>query len=205
VRAVIEPAQLIIAHNATFDRPMVEKLWPIFEQKHWACSFIDIDWKAEGLGSAKLDYLLMKAGWFHDGHRALSDALATVFLLTLPLPVTGRSGLKALLDCARRPLWAVRAEDTAFEQRAALKARNYRWDDLDRRSEGRDRLARGGDLPGADRYPRHQDAGHNALFSAALVRVGGLRAAPSPSRPRRLMHSRRLTGTPPHRTQRQAP
>lgn len=129
VRAVIEPAQLIIAHNAAFDRPMVEKLWPIFEQKHWACSFIDIDWKAEGLGSAKLDYLLMKAGWFHDGHRALSDALATVFLLTLPLPSSGRSGLKALLDCARRPLRAVRAEDTAFEQRAALKARGYRWDD----------------------------------------------------------------------------
>lgn len=137
VRAVIEPAQLIIAHNAAYDRPMVEKLWPIFQQKHWACSFVDIDWKAEGLGSAKLDYLLMKAGWFHDGHRALSDALATVFLLTLPLPGTGRSGLKALLDCARRPLWAVRAEDTAFEQRAALKARNYRWDD----GEGKRRKA----------------------------------------------------------------
>ncbi len=129
VRAVIEPAQLIIAHNAAFDRPMVEKLWPIFEEKHWACSFVDIDWKAEDLGSAKLDYLLYKQGWFHDGHRALSDALATVLLLTLPLPVSGKSGLKALLDCARRPLRAVRAEGTAFEQRAALKQRGYRWDE----------------------------------------------------------------------------
>jgi hypothetical protein len=27
------------------------------------------------------------------------------------------------------PLWVVRAEDTAFEQRASLKARGYRWDD----------------------------------------------------------------------------
>jgi DNA polymerase-3 subunit epsilon len=129
VRAIVEPAHLILAHNASFDRPMVEKLWPIFEQKHWACSFADIDWKAEGIGSAKLDYLLMKAGWFHDGHRALSDALATAFLLTLPLPESGRLGLKALLDCARRPLRAVRAEETAFEQRAALKGRGYRWDD----------------------------------------------------------------------------
>jgi len=129
VRAIVEPAHLILAHNAAFDRPMVEKLWPIFEQKHWACSFADIDWRAEGIGSAKLDYLLMKAGWFHDGHRALSDALATTFLLTLQLPESGRLALKALLDCARRPLRAVRAEETAFEQRAALKGRGYRWDD----------------------------------------------------------------------------
>lgn len=129
VRTVIASAHLIIAHNAAFDRPMVEKHWPMFEEKHWACSFVDIDWKAEGIGSAKLDYLLYKQGWFHDGHRALSDALATVFLLTLPLPVSGKSGLKALLDCARRPLRAVRAEETAFEQRSALKARGYRWDE----------------------------------------------------------------------------
>lgn len=72
VRDIIEPAHLIIAHNAAFDRPMVEKLWPIFEEKHWACSFVDVDWKAEGIGSAKLDYLLYAQGWFHDGHRALS-------------------------------------------------------------------------------------------------------------------------------------
>jgi DNA polymerase-3 subunit epsilon len=26
-------------------------------------------------------------------------------------------------------MWAVRAEETAFEQRAALKQRGYRWDD----------------------------------------------------------------------------
>jgi DNA polymerase III subunit epsilon len=137
VRAIVDSAQLIIAHNAAFDRPMVEKHWPIFEQKHWACSFVDIDWKAEGHGSAKLDYLLYKQGWFHDGHRALSDALATVFLLTLPLPASGKTGMKALLDCARRPLRAVRAEETAFEQRAALKQRGYRWDD----GEGKRRKA----------------------------------------------------------------
>jgi DNA polymerase-3 subunit epsilon len=129
VREIVDPTQLIIAHNATFDRPMMEKHWPFFEEKHWACSFVDIDWKAEGIGSAKLDYLLYAQGWFHDGHRALSDALATLFLLSLPLPQSGKLGLAALLESARRPLRAVRAEETAFEQRAALKARGYRWDE----------------------------------------------------------------------------
>lgn len=129
VRSLIEPAHLVLAHNAAFDRPMVEKHWPIFEEKHWACSLAEIDWKSEGIGSAKLDYLLWSRGWFHDGHRALSDAEAALFLLTLALPASGRLGLQALLECARRQLWVVRAEDTAFEQRASLKARGYRWDD----------------------------------------------------------------------------
>jgi DNA polymerase-3 subunit epsilon len=129
VRAIVEPAQLVIAHNAGFDRPMVEKHWPVFEDKHWACSFVDIDWKAEGVGSAKLDYLLYAQGWFHDGHRALSDALATLFLLSLPLPQSKDLALASLLACARKPLRAVRAEETAFEQRAALRARGYRWDE----------------------------------------------------------------------------
>jgi DNA polymerase III subunit epsilon len=129
VKAVIEPAQLIIAHNAAFDRPMAEKHWSVFEDKHWACSFIDIDWKAEGIGSARLDYLLCAQGWFYDAHRALNDALATLFLLTLPLPESNKLGMASLLESARRPLRAVRAEETAFEQRAALKARGYRWDE----------------------------------------------------------------------------
>lgn len=129
VKAIIDPAHLVIAHNAAFDRPMVEKHWPLFEEKHWACSFVDIDWKSEGIGSAKLDYLLYAHGWFHEGHRALSDALATLFLLTQALPQSKQLALAALLASARRPLRAVRAEETAFEQRAALKARGYRWDE----------------------------------------------------------------------------
>ena len=129
LRKLIEPAHIIVAHNAAFDRPMVEKHWPLFEEKHWACSLTEIDWKGEGFGSAKLDYLLWARGWFHSGHRALSDAEAALFLLTLSLPVSGRPALASLLECARRQLWVVRAEDTAFEQRASLKARGYRWDD----------------------------------------------------------------------------
>lgn len=124
----LEGAHLIIAHNAAFDRPMVEKHWPVFEGISWACSFNDIDWKAERLATGKLDYLLMRQGWFYEGHRALTDAAAGAFLLTLPLPDSKTVAMSALLENARRPLRAVRAEETAFAQRAALKQRGYRWD-----------------------------------------------------------------------------
>jgi len=128
VEAVVADAHLVIAHNAGFDRPMVEKHWPVFEAKSWACSFNDIDWRAEGFGAGKLDYLLMAQGWFYDGHRALGDAMAGVFLLAQLLPRSQRPALAALLDSARRQLHAVRAEGTAFEKSAALKERGYRWD-----------------------------------------------------------------------------
>jgi DNA polymerase-3 subunit epsilon len=131
VTALVEPAHLVIAHNAAFDRPMAEKHWPIFENKHWGCSLADIDWKREGLGSAKLDYLLLKQGWFYQEHRAISDALASVFLLSLPLPRSNQPTLASLLQSARRPLFGVRAEDTSFQQRSSLRQRGYRWDEGD--------------------------------------------------------------------------
>lgn len=128
VEAIIKSANIVLAHNAAFDRPMVEKHWPIFERSNWACSLADVDWRAEGMGSGKLDYLLMTLGWFYDNHRALTDALAGVFLLTRTLPKTGKPVLDALLACARKPLKAVRAEGAAFEAKEALKQRGYRWD-----------------------------------------------------------------------------
>jgi DNA polymerase-3 subunit epsilon len=128
IRSILSSAQLVIAHNAGLDRPMVEKHWPIFETASFACSWHDIAWSDEGLATGKLDYLLMRQGWFFDSHRALGDAAAGVFLLTLALPTSGTLAMQALLTSARRPLMAVRAEGTAFEAKAALKQRGYRWD-----------------------------------------------------------------------------
>lgn len=128
VTALISSAQLIVAHNAAFDRPTVEKHWPIFESAAFACSLQDVAWSAEGLSSGKLDYLLMRQGWFYEAHRALEDALAGVFLLTRHLPTSGIPTMQALLSSARRPLMAVRAEGAAFEAKAALRQRGYRWD-----------------------------------------------------------------------------
>jgi hypothetical protein len=38
LKALIDPADLIIAHNAGFDRPFCEAFSPIFAGKAWACS-----------------------------------------------------------------------------------------------------------------------------------------------------------------------
>jgi DNA polymerase III subunit epsilon len=42
LRTLVEPADLIIAHNAGFDRPFCEAFSPIFADKAWACSNSEI-------------------------------------------------------------------------------------------------------------------------------------------------------------------
>jgi DNA polymerase-3 subunit epsilon len=67
VRAIVEPADLIIAHNAGFDRPFWETLNDLFALKAWACSVSEIDWSSRGYEGTKLGYLIGQSGYFHDG------------------------------------------------------------------------------------------------------------------------------------------
>jgi DNA polymerase-3 subunit epsilon len=118
---------LVIAHNADFDRRFLERRLPTVAAKHWACSRADVDWKAEGIRSSALEFVAYSLGFFHDGHRAASDCHATVHALAQTLPGTGRLGLQALLEQARRPTWRLWAKDAAIEKKDVLKARNYSW------------------------------------------------------------------------------
>ena len=80
------PANLIIAHNAGFDRCFLERRFPLFVAKPWACSMRQVPWAEEGLGSTKLDYLLNRCGFFFDDHRAMADCRAVLHLLSLQAP-----------------------------------------------------------------------------------------------------------------------
>ena len=128
VKSLVDEADLIIAHNSAFDRPMLERVWTVFVAKPWACSLVDIDWRSEGFGAGKLDYLLMQQGWFYDGHRALSDCLAGVFLLSRVLPSSNKVGMQALLQSARVKRFSIRATGAPFESKDDLRKRGYRWD-----------------------------------------------------------------------------
>ena len=128
VDELVASADLVIAHNAAFDRPMVEKLWPAFEQVAWACSLSDIDWQSEGYSSGKLEYLLLQMGRFYDGHRALNDCLAGIYALSQTLPASKTPAMKSLLSSARVERSLVRAIESPFDSKDALKQRGYRWD-----------------------------------------------------------------------------
>ena len=119
---------LVIAHNARFDRRMLEHHFPsIFPDLPWACSQTQVPWTDHGFEGTKLFYLGFKAGfYFGNRHSASADADAVVALLRQSL--AGRTAMAMLRDAARRTSYRLSIV-TRFDPAiiAAVKQRDYRW------------------------------------------------------------------------------
>ena len=53
-RALIERSDLLIAHNARFDRPFFEQIPPETRAQPWGCSRLEVPWLAAGWGEAPI-------------------------------------------------------------------------------------------------------------------------------------------------------
>ena len=126
-------ADLVIAHNAGFDRPFLEKRWPLFKTMAFACSVNEIDWMASGFTSAKLELLVYHCGYFYDSHRALNDCWALTFMLDHVLP-NGDTAFAELSRRAAAPSFLLNLQ-VSFDDKDKLKAiGGFQWlDGADRR------------------------------------------------------------------------
>ena len=127
VDSYLKDVDIIIAHNAQFDRAFFEIIFPTITPKPWGCSMYDIDWKNEGISSHKLEYIAYKYNFFFEGHRAITDCLAGVHILSQESLISKQPVLKQLLESAlaiRFRLWATNAP---YESKDLLKMRGYRW------------------------------------------------------------------------------
>ncbi|MCC1496850.1 3'-5' exonuclease [Alcanivorax sp. 1008] len=122
-----EDAELIVAHNASFDRPISSRRFPFLNRHRWACSVKDVPWRTLGYESAKLDYLAYKMGAFYDAHRATTDCFAVAWILD-HVDIAWR----VLIDNAMQSSYIIRAIGAPFEVKDILKANGYRWDDGER-------------------------------------------------------------------------
>ncbi len=124
LRAILD-VDLIVAHNAAFDRPRVDALVPT--SCAWACSSTMIDWRGHGLPSASLGALCLAHGFYCQAHRALGDVAALLRLLSLRNAETSRRYFAEMLETSRKPVVEVWAWGAAFQAKDALKARGYHW------------------------------------------------------------------------------
>jgi DNA polymerase-3 subunit epsilon len=119
VRWIIEPAEVVIAHNSEFDRQFVPDLG-----KPWACSENDIVWPGRARGGALVQLALSLGIGVVSVHRAAAD-VDTIARILARFAETGHD-LEAVLLHAMRP--KVRCHSLApFEQKDVVKSFGFRW------------------------------------------------------------------------------
>ncbi len=127
VAGYLQDVDLIIAHNAQFDRTFLEMTFPSLPPKAWGCSMYDINWSVEGISSHKLEYIAYKYGFFYEGHSAVIDGLAGIHILAQSLPNSKELVLKRLLTDALAIRFKLYAINSPYDSKDLLKARSYRW------------------------------------------------------------------------------
>ena len=127
IEEMLEGVDLVIAHNAKFDRPFLERNFDDFKEVKWACSLNDIPWKNEGMLMGKLDYLALQLGFFFEGHRAEVDCYAGLKILNSELPKSRRKCFSVLLESANRDTKIIWATGAPFDKKDLLKGKGYRW------------------------------------------------------------------------------
>lgn len=141
VAAMLEGVSWVVAHNAAFDRPLLERRLPLFVSQRWTCSCTDIAWKREGFSGAKLEYLALDHGFFFEGHRSEIDCRALLEVLRTPLRKSGDIPWFRMIEAAEKPSYRIWALNSPIDTKDLLKERGYRWDAGRRtwyRSMGRD-------------------------------------------------------------------
>lgn len=130
-RGLLDRADLIMAHNASFDVGFIERRYPELVGKPWACSCSEIDWLKLGFDGRSQSALLAHVGWFSDAHRAAADVWALHSLLQHrqrgPGESESRAYLARLIEASGKPTVMVQAERAPFSKKEALRARGYRW------------------------------------------------------------------------------
>lgn len=125
--ALLDSADLVIAHNAGFDRPFVDRRFPHLAPGAWACSLDQLDWLELGYDGRSLGHLLLQSGHYFEGHRAAHDVVALTKLLSIGLR-DGRTILSYLLARCDRDSIRVEAVGAPYDAKDLLKRRGYRWD-----------------------------------------------------------------------------
>lgn len=126
---------LLIAHNAAFDRPMLDRRFPTMPKVPWGCSYVDVPWRQAMYPSAALGALLIEhTDHFFAGHDAAADCFAALHCLASPFTHESFTSdtlwpLSHVLTAVTTPRARLFANGAPFESKDLLSKRGYRWND----------------------------------------------------------------------------
>ena len=126
VNSHIINADLVLAHNASFDRAFMDRYMPLSRDKIWVCSISDIDWLGRGFVKQSLELLSIWHGFYYDSHRAMRDVDAVIHLLSHP-SYKEEKPIVELIENSRKSYYKVIASKSPYNTKDILKARNYFW------------------------------------------------------------------------------
>lgn len=127
VDGIFKQADIIVAHNASFDRAFLDRYLPISQNKLWGCTMSDIDWLHRGFPNAKQELLCIWHGFYYESHRAMNDVDALIHLVSHP-HYTEDKPILELVTNADIPYYKIIARGCPFELKDRVKANKYRWD-----------------------------------------------------------------------------
>jgi DNA polymerase III subunit epsilon len=125
VSSILNSANLIVAHNARFDRNFIDKYCKYSTKPVWACSMSQVEWAQHNLPTTNLVLLSAYHGYFTNAHRALVDAEMVIKVLSL-----NPKYLLELYENAHVMRSMIEVSNTQFEQRTKLTKIGFRWNPM---------------------------------------------------------------------------
>ncbi|QNE05077.1 exonuclease domain-containing protein [Croceicoccus marinus] len=126
VAAMLASCDGVVAYNAGFDRPFVEKMIGHVAVP-WGCAMADVPWRKLGFEPGPQGYLLNQAGYYMpSAHRAKDDVLALIQLLDHVCD-DGETVIANTLAAIDAPSWRFEAQGAPYGYRHDLRDQRYRW------------------------------------------------------------------------------
>ena len=128
VDAILQEVDIIVSHNASFDRGFMDRYSTISKNTVWACTIGDIDWLERGFTNTKQELLCHWHGFYFDAHRAMNDVNALIHLVTHQ-HYNGNRPVLELIGNAGKPLYVIHATDFPYDEikKNTIKANGYHW------------------------------------------------------------------------------
>ena len=126
VKNIFEKSDIVVAHNARFDRSFMDKYFPLSEEKVWACSVNDIDWASLGFSSRSQELLCIWHGFYYESHRAMTDVDALIHLVTNDSYVDEKP-IKQLIANAFQLGYKILALNSSIKLKDDLRNNGYYW------------------------------------------------------------------------------